>query len=195
MLRKASLEVTKSKDKNSGVEKLIAKNLREFRRRRGLTLAQFSKHANMSIATLSKIENAKISSPISTYSKIASALDIQLGELFSEPVPVTISIVKKDERRAFTYSGGYSGESIAYKKPNKKMEPFVFTYLPDGKAPTPYQHNNEELIFVIEGELEFQYGEDRCILGTGDCAYFDGSVEHSARALGPKRAQALVVEV
>jgi len=39
------------------------------------------------------------------------------------------------------------------------MEPFVFTYLPDKNIPAPYQHNNEELIFVIEGTIEFQYGE------------------------------------
>ncbi len=179
---------------NSRVEERIARKLREIRRRRGLTLAEFSHHANMSVATLSKIENAKISSPISTYAKIADVLNIQLGELFSESVPIPISVVKKEERRIFTHSRGYAGESIAFKKPNKKMEPFVFTYLPDTNTPAPYQHNNEELIFVIEGTLEFRYGETKYVLKAGDCAYFDGMTKHVARALGGKHAQALVVE-
>jgi transcriptional regulator with XRE-family HTH domain len=176
------------------IEQIIARKLREFRKLRGLTLTEFSRQTNISVASLSKLENAKISPPISIYARIAKVLEIPIGELFSERVVVPISIVKREERRAFTHSGGYAGESIAFKKPNKIMEPFVFTYLPGKNPSAPYQHKNEELIFVIEGELEFRYGRTKYILRTGDCAYLDGSHKHSARALGGKRAQALVVE-
>ena len=179
---------------NATIEELLSKRVKKARHRRGLTLAQFSQQTKISVATLSKIENAKISSPVSTYAKIAKALDIPLGELFSESIPIPISFVTREERKIFTHSPGYTGESIAFKKPSKKMEPFVFTYLRGGRTPSPYQHDNEELIFVIEGELEFRYGSGKYILKPGDCVYFDASIKHSARTLGDKGAQALVVE-
>jgi quercetin dioxygenase-like cupin family protein len=56
------------------------------------------------------------------------------------------------------------------------------------------QHDNEELLFVIQGELKFRYGETEYVLSSGDCIYFDATIKHSARALGEKTAQVLVVE-
>jgi len=176
------------------VEELLGRKIRETRSRRGLTLAQLSKQAEISVAMLSKIEHAKVSSPISVYAKVAKALEIPLDELFCEDGPVAISFVKKEERKKYSQSTGYLGESIAFKKSNKKMEPFVLHYPTKGTLPPAYQHDNDELIFVLEGELEFQYNGSRFILKPGDCVYFDANQKHSARAIGGKAAQALVVD-
>jgi transcriptional regulator with XRE-family HTH domain len=176
------------------VEEIVAKKVREGRHQRGLTLTQFSENCKVSVAMLSKIENAKVSPPISTYAKISKAFGILLGELFSEDGTTPVSFVRKKERRRYTRFSGYTGESVAFRKSNKKMEPFVFTYSPRDNHPPPYQHDNEELIFVLKGRLEFRYGERRFILKPGDCLYFDANIKHSARVLGGKTAQALVVE-
>lgn len=177
------------------IEESLAKKIREARSRRGLTLVQFGELTKISTAMLSKIENAKVSSPISTYAKIAKALEIPLGELFADDGNVPISIVKKKERKKYTQFIGYTGEAVAFKKSNKKMEPFVFTYSPRKDHPSPYQHNDEEMIFVLEGVLEFRYGRSKYILHPGDCVYFDANIKHSARALDVNTAQALVVKV
>lgn len=103
---------------------------------------------------LSKIENAKVSPPIGTYSIISKALGISLGELIHESETTSICLVKKSERKKHTQSPGYTGESIAFKKADKKMEPFIFTYSPRNDHPSPYQHNNEEFIFMLSGSLE-----------------------------------------
>jgi mannose-6-phosphate isomerase-like protein (cupin superfamily) len=70
----------------------------------------------------------------------------------------------------------------------------VFIYPPRKTHPTPYQHDNEELIFLVEGELEFRYGETKYFLAPGDCVYFDANIKHSARALNGRPAQAVVVD-
>lgn len=176
------------------VEGLLAKKIRKARTRRGLTLAQLSKQTNVSVAMLSKIENAKVSSPVSTYAKIAKVLEIPLGELFYEDGSISLSLVRKDERKKCVHFAGYIGEAIAFKKSPKKMEPFVFAYPPRDAHPSPYQHDNEEFIFVIEGKLEFRYDKTKYVLNLGDCVYFDANTKHSARALNGKPALALVVE-
>jgi mannose-6-phosphate isomerase-like protein (cupin superfamily) len=144
---------------------------------------------------LSKIENAKVSSPISVYARIARALEIPLGELFSEQGTAPISFVRKEERKEYAHTSGYTAQSIAFKKSYKRMEPFILIYPPKGAHPRVNQHDNEELLFVIEGELEFRYGETEYVLTRGDCVYFDANIEHSARALGGKIAQVLAVQV
>lgn len=176
------------------VEGQLAKKIRKVRTRRGLTLAQLGKQANVSVAMLSKIENAKVSSPVSTYARLAKALEIPLSELFSEDELISLSLVRKVERKQCISFSGYIGEAIAYKRSPKKMEPFIFSYTPRNVHPPPYQHDNEELIFVLEGDLEFRYGKDKYVLTPGDCVYFDANIKHSARALNHKPALALVVE-
>ena len=180
---------------SENVEGLLAQKVREGRLQRGLTLAQLSTQCNVSVAMLSKIENAKVSPPISTYAKIAKCFGIPLGKLFAEEATPPVSLVRRTERKRYTRFPGYTGEAIAYKRTNKKMEPFVFTYAPRPDHPPAYQHDNEELIFLLKGMLEFRYGETRILLYPGDCLYLDASIRHSARALNGKPAQALVVEV
>lgn len=177
------------------IEDLLAKKVREGRLQRGMTLAQLSEQCKVSVAMLSKIENAKVSPPISTYAKIAKCFRIPLGKLFAEEATTPMSFVRRGERKRYTRFPGYTGEAIAYKKANKKMEPFVFTYSPRDGHPPSYQHDNEELIFILKGSLEFRYGDTKIILKLGDCLYLDANIRHSARALDGKTAQALVVEV
>jgi mannose-6-phosphate isomerase-like protein (cupin superfamily) len=178
----------KKRPESKGIEEILAGRIHDARARRGLTLAQLSKQTGISVAMLSKIENAKVSSPISVYAKIAKTLEIRLGELFSEDETASISFVKKEERKQYTRFAGYIGESIAFKKSKKKMEPFVLTYPPRKNLPPPYHHDNEEFIFVTEGELEFQYDGKIFILKPGDCVYFDANKKHSARAQNGKTA-------
>lgn len=176
------------------LEAFVGEKIHEVRSRRGLTLAQVSELTTISVAMLSKIENAKVSSPISTYARIAKALMVPLGQLIADNADVPISFVKKEERILCTKSANCLGESIAFKKTNKKMEPFFHIYPPKITRPPIRQHDNEELIFAIEGKLEFKYGKITYILSPGDCVYFDANIRHSVRALGNETAQAVVVE-
>ena len=176
------------------LEELLALKIREARSQKNLTLEQVKNLTGISVAMLSKIENAKVSSPISVYAKISKSLNIPLSKLFSEDGVSPISIVKKNERKKYTRSPSYIGEAIAFKKANKKMEPFVHTYPGGSASPEPYQHDNEEFIFVLEGKLEFHYGEATYVLQPGDCVYFDANIEHWAMALEDVTAKALVVE-
>jgi mannose-6-phosphate isomerase-like protein (cupin superfamily) len=126
--------------------------------------------------------------------RLPRLLRFALVSSFIEDETASISFVKKEERKQYTRFAGYIGESIAFKKSKKRMEPFVLTYPPRKNLPPPYHHDNEEFIFVTEGELEFQYDGKIFILKPGDCVYFDANKKHSVRAQNGKAAQALVVD-
>ena len=175
------------------IAKKIGEKIRAVRQQNSLTLKELSKKSGISTSMISKIETAQTLPPISTYANIASGLGISFGELFQldlqEP---EISVVRSNDRQVIS-RGTYVGSPLAYHKKQKKMEPFLFEYPMGGKFPN-FRHDNEEMIFVIEGRLEFKYGEKKVILEKGDCVYFNGRIPHGGRALNNKRAKALIVQ-
>lgn len=61
---------------------IIAKNIRKYRKQRGLSQDKLSRLADISHATIIKIESGGIQSPtIDTIQKIAKALNISLDDL------------------------------------------------------------------------------------------------------------------
>jgi len=61
---------------------IIAKNIRKHRKERGLSQDKLSRLADVSHATIIKIESGGIQSPtINTVQKIAKALDVGLEDL------------------------------------------------------------------------------------------------------------------
>lgn len=175
------------------VAKIIAKNIRKIRKEKEFTLKQLSARSKVSISMISKIENSQTLPSISTYIKIAFALGVSFSQLISEDsTNADISIVRSTERPIIT-KGPYVASPLAYKKGKKEMEPFVFYYSKGKKFPK-HCHKNEEMIFVIEGTLEFKYGKKIIILEKGDCIYFNGAIVHGARALSPKGSTAIVIE-
>jgi transcriptional regulator with XRE-family HTH domain len=180
------------------IERIIGQQIREFRKAQGLKLEELARESGISKGLLSKIENAKVSSPISTYSNIAAALGVNFNDLIQGGREGGCLILRKDERKLVSRkrtSYGYQFESLGYKWPNKRFNPFLLTYLPQPEgAPLPhFKFEGEEFIFVIEGELEMVYDKDRHHLNSGDCIFLDGNVPHGGRALGKKKAVALLM--
>jgi len=74
---------------------------------------------------LSKIEDSKVSSPISVYAKIAKGLEIPWANFFRRwDDPVSLS--RRRTKKMYSVHGLY-GEAMPFKNP-KKMEPFIIVY-------------------------------------------------------------------
>jgi len=178
---------------NKDIAKKIGEKIRAIRKQKNLTLKELAGTSGISTSMLSKIETAQTLPPVSTYANIATGLEISFGELFQinteEP---DISIVRSGDKQVIS-RGPYTGSPLAYKKKEKRMEPFLFEYSATKTIPV-FRHDNEEMLFIIEGTLEFRYGEEIIILEKGDCVYFNGKTPHGGRALGDKMTKALVVQ-
>lgn len=176
------------------LSKIIAQNIKKLRKEKNVTLEELSKTSKVSVSMISKIENSKTLPSIATYLKIGSALGVSFGELIrDDKEETTISIVRESERYIIS-KRSYIGTPLAYKISKKGMEPFLF-YYPPGKKFPKYLHENEEMIYVTKGILEFKYGTKIIILNQGDCAYFNGDIEHGAKALSEMGAEAIVIEL
>ena len=134
MTRKRDLPASPRRDAASSVGELIGNTMLKMRRDRRMTLDQLASRTGFSKSYLSKIENHLSVPPIGTLSKIAQAFACDIGhflrqeENFAEDA---VSVVHVRERQPAVRGGtafGYDYSSLAHKKRNKRMEPFIFTF-------------------------------------------------------------------
>ena len=178
-------------------EKQIAKNIKKIRLSKNLSQEKLAELSGLTKGYISKIEKSDTAPPLSTLSKIATALKVDITLLTAEHAEITkdidICIVRKGEGKKVSSATlvGYHYEALAYKKSGKNMEPFFLEPAFDEKV--VFMHDGEEFMYVLEGVHEFIYDNKRYILKEGDSIYFDSRIPHTGRSLGKKKAKILAV--
>lgn len=178
----------------------VRTRLKYLRTARKMTLDQLAAQSGLSKGYLSKIEKGDKIPPIATLQKIGSVLGAKLAYFFEESESTEtqshkISVVRAHERGAPIKGGssfGYDSVAIARDIPNRLFDPFIFHIYEDSEGETPFSHDGEEMIFVLSGTLNLRVHETDYCLMTGDCAYFDASLDHKLKALNGD-ATALVI--
>ncbi|MEA3486221.1 MAG: XRE family transcriptional regulator [Thermodesulfobacteriota bacterium] len=178
-------------------ESEIGKNIRRYRKARNLTLQDVSDATGYSRGYLSKLEKSDTAPPVGTLTQIGKALGVTMSALLGESVHKTsISLVKKNERIDIVGRGttfGYSYKSIAYNYPNRSMQPFILNVPLNAKEKLRFQHNSEEMLFVLQGTMKFHYGDRVLIIEEGDCIYFDGNIPHNGVPYGDQEVVCLMI--
>lgn len=185
------------KQEQAIVEAEIGKRINAFRAQKRITLEQLAKQTGFTKGYLSKVEKSEKSPPVSTLGIIARALGVTISALLGEEASrSSFCLVRRDERPLIARDGsafGYSYEAMAYKYPNKIMEPFLLTLPVKPKKRTLYQHEGEEILFVIQGTMKFLHGNEEYVVNEGDCIYFDSSLPHWGESVGPKEVKCFMV--
>jgi transcriptional regulator with XRE-family HTH domain len=162
--------------------------LRAVRRQRGLTLEALAERTGLTKSYLSKIERRQSTPSIAVALKVAKALDVDVGRLFSDEDAAEKITVDRAGK-----NGGRRYRVLASGLLGKSMSPFMVRPT-GGPADDPRpEHAGQEFMFVHAGTVELDYGDQTLTLGTGDSAYFDASVSHKIRALGAEPAEVVVV--
>ncbi len=179
-------------------EKSISENIKKLRTQKKMTLQDLAQRTGLTKGYLSKVERAQKAPPYSTLTKIAAALGIEITALLSgdvtPPSDVRLYLSQGSKRKLIRETdqfAGYDYEILADGKPGKNMEPFII-HAPWEISRT-YTHEGEETIYVMDGELEFHYGDEIYLMKPGDNIYFDSIVPHVGRSLGSSKARLLVV--
>jgi transcriptional regulator with XRE-family HTH domain len=176
----------------------ITARIKRIRKERAITLEQLSKKTGFAKSYLSQIERLRREPPISTLTKIAYVLGVDVIFLLTGENPRAdeegITLVKAAERRIVVRPDGspeYKYESLTYKK-KRLMDAFILTA--GFEFPRePVVHEGEELTFMLEGKQEFIYDGKSYTVEEGDCYYFDSARPHYSKSIGDKPAKFLVV--
>ncbi|WP_188052258.1 helix-turn-helix domain-containing protein [Aureimonas fodinaquatilis] len=180
----------------------IGGRLKDLRVRADITLATLARKSGISAATLSKIENNKVSPTFANLVRLASALEIPLTELImlqpeavAAPPPARISVTRGADIN-FLRTPNYELGALCTEIINKRINPLYNRILSFASDPNDslVGHPGEEMVFVVKGSLELRTEYYQPItLEVGDCAYYDSAMPHSFTSLSPEPAEALVI--
>jgi len=174
----------------------VANRLRQLRIDKGLTLSELATSAGLSQAFLSRIENHKLSIPISGLEKLAQVLNVPIRTFFEEAqeiAPIVLCRKGKGVRKHFREPQSLIFELLAVSKPGKLMEPMLLD-IPHATEPLKLiSHPGDEFNYVVEGELYFLYGKQKILLKKGDSVYYDATIPHAMRSIPHRRGVILSV--
>lgn len=164
--------------------KLIGKRLHAKRMELGISLRELANRTNLTASFISQIERDLTSPSITSLRRIASALDVPIFYFLMDdgmPNPV----VKRDRRRKLILPNSHLTYELLSPDLNRKMEVFMARLEPGAvSCDVPLGHPSEECIFVLQGKMEIQIGEDKYIVEQGDSIYYDGSAPHKITSIG-----------
>ena len=178
-------------------EIIIARRIRAIRNEKGLTLEELARLTGFTKGLLSKIENNKVSPPVSTLATIARAMEVSLGDFFSSADMQDIKIVRNNERIIYHPENSQRGqiiETLVSGFRNQKMEPIILTIdNPNEYEIKFYNHRGQEFILLLEGSMRYHYKDEEFTLYEGDSLYFDAENMHGPLPIDGQKAKYLSV--
>lgn len=173
--------------------------LRQVRSQRGLSLGDLSKATGVPAATLSRIENNKMSPTLTIVLSILSGLRVELSDLLFESEEGTpksgLSINRFKQGAKFSLPAG-EFMPLHGDIPNRAMGASMILIAPQPSDAEPelIGHGGEEFFCLMEGEIMLKVkGQPPVTLGPGDTAYFDSSQPHIYVALNNEPALGVIV--
>jgi DNA-binding XRE family transcriptional regulator len=167
---------------------VIANHVRSRRLEIGLNVGQLAERTGISKGMLSKIENAQTSPSLSTLERLSAALDMPVTSLFrglaEERDAVFVKagsgpeIVRKGTRAGHTYEllGTLRG-------PYKRVEPLLVSLAESTEVFPLFQHAGIELLYMLDGIMEYSYGREHYRMEKGDTLQFEGDIPHGPTKL------------
>ena len=171
------------------MEEAVGAAIKELRQRHGLTIAQVSEQTGVSRGMLSKIENGQTSAGMDTLGRIARALGVSMSMLFSKYDVSTSAAqhIKRGMGMEVVRRGTKSGHTyhlLAYDQgPVKLFAPFLITMNDDSEQYPTFQHPGTELLYMLEGLIEYRVGQATYQLEPGDALTFSGEIPHGPEKL------------
>ncbi|GGT43984.1 XRE family transcriptional regulator [Streptomyces chromofuscus] len=169
----------------------VGSRLRQRRLALRLTLRQVAESTGLSEGFLSQLERGVHSGSIATLQKVAAALKLEVGDLFTLPD-------NKPAVRRFTDQRGFSFGVMGRKlrltpKQFNHLEAFIGVFEAGGSTGVePYSHGeSEELLLIVSGEVEVTVGETVHRLGPLDSITYMSSEPHRVREAGNDTATVL----
>ncbi len=166
------------------------KKLRETRMMSLETLANETGHA---VDYLRKIEADEMIPPVAVLLTLSRALEVDSGELLKDEEDEAKAL----ERRAEAVrkrTDHYSYKVLTPEARHKHLKGFHVSIEPESDLEGPgYQHEGEEFVYVLKGQVRIQVGENINDLSQGDSLHFNSSLVHKLSNGGDTRCELVVV--
>lgn len=172
------------------LEVAIGREVRAFRKKLGITVADLALATGISIGMLSKIENGVTSPSLTTLQTLSRALGVPVTAFFRRFEGEHNAVFVKagegvDVERRGTRAG-HQYTLLGHVGPNASgvvVEPYLITLSGDSDVFPTFQHGGMEFLYVLEGEVTYRHGDRLYAMEPGDSLFFDADAPHGPEKL------------
>lgn len=185
----------------SGI-KNVGEKIMSIRQSKTIAIDELAERCGFSTAMMSKIEENETIPSLGHLIKVARALGVRLGT-FLDDMDLLGPVVsrKGDLIEGSSFSTELSSShlnlnffSLASDKSGRHMEPFIIEIDPSSISEfAQSSHEGEEFIYVLNGNIEIDYGKSVYKLSEGDSIYYDSVVDHHVHSANESPAKILAV--
>ena len=172
----------------------LGTRLKTLRAQHGWTLEQLSKFTKLSEPYLSRLEGG-------TRQPSLAAL-ITLGQVYNVPIRTLLDAGDEQSSRCNVIRAGSSAPRVAN---GLRYRPIsgggaltnlqaIAVAIPANRHYEKFnQHDGEEWLYVLSGQVKLIFENEEHLLGVGDAAHFDARTPHRLAADGKRSAEVLLV--
>jgi transcriptional regulator with XRE-family HTH domain len=182
--------------------KIIGEKIRNLREMKNLTVEEVAERTGLSAIQIDRIETDEELPSLAPLIRIARVLGVRLGTFLDDqqelgPVVCRSKNLVQNDGISFSNNAKTEHKSMLYyslsqDKSGRHMEPFLVEIMPADKAGFVFStHEGEEFIFVLEGAVEINYGQNVYLLEAGDSIYYDSIVAHHVHVANDEPARIL----
>jgi len=169
----------------------LGNKLRRLRKKRGLTVTEAARQAQVSAGFLSAIELSRANPSVATIYRLAAAYGTTVLELYELPAKSN-RVIRPHIRKSLETKSGVRMELLS--TGTKMLESMLIRVPPGTGSDGTYMHQGEDFLYMLEGTLEIWLDEVECyVLQRGDSFWFESNRGH--RWFNPTNKQAAVLWV
>ena len=188
----------------SNQHSLVGSKIKSIRETQKLSLEEIAERSGLSNDQIIAIENNENLPSLGPLIKIARALGVRLGTFMDDNDaigPVVCRAKDREQETSISFSNGTTDarkhmeyHPLAKQKAGRHMEPFIVDIQPSEENEfISSAHEGEEFIFVMQGEIEIDYGKEKYTLKEGDSIYYDSIVKHHIHGAEGKAAKIMAI--
>ncbi|MFH1950372.1 MAG: XRE family transcriptional regulator [Pseudomonadota bacterium] len=169
--------------------KSIGQRIRMAREERGLSVKELAQRANCLDEYLEWVEDGQVEPSVALLIQLAKAMKVDSGIFFQIDEPWNQRLKEAAKRTEH-----YSYETLTPPDPNSHLMAFSVTIPPKtAHKGVGYQHEGEEFVFVLSGEVELTVAQEKTRLAKRESLRFDSNLDHHLSNPGKVDAQLLVI--
>ncbi len=176
--------------KEKVLEVAIGREVRAYRKKLGITVADLAQATNLSLGMLSKIENGITSPSLTTLQALSRALGVPVTAFFrrfeEERSAVFVKAGEGVEIERRGTRAGHQYSLLGHVDANNSgvvVEPYLITLSETSDIFPTFQHEGMEFIYMLEGEVIYRHGSHLFHMQPGDSLFFDADAPHGPEEL------------
>ncbi|WP_149181539.1 XRE family transcriptional regulator [Streptomyces sp. TRM49041] len=161
----------------------LARNLKRWRKERGLTLDALAARSGVSRGMIIQIEQARTNPSVGTTVKLADALGVSITTLLDHEQGPHVRVVQAEQAvRMWSTAAGSHSTLLVGTEARGPLELWTWTLMPgDASTSDPHPDGTTELLHVTAGELTLVVDGTAHPVAAGMSAVFESNVPHAYR--------------